>query len=211
MARNEQPMHRLQEFIPPGSFDKVVQYLHQYKVELTITRQRKTLLGVYRNAVAGKNHRISINGNLNKYDFLITLLHELAHLLAFELHGPRIMAHGKEWKEIYKHLLASFLQEKIFPEDISRAVLQSLKNPGASACGDLALSRVLKQYDSRQKGILIETLAMGTTFRTADGRSFTLLKKNRTRYVCSEIPSGKLYTFSALYEVFPIQKSLHTN
>lgn len=211
MARTEHPMQALQDFIPRGSFEKVVHYLHVYKVELTITRQRKTLLGVYRNAVAGKNHRISINGNLNKYDFLITLLHELAHLLAFEAYGGNIMAHGKEWKEIYKNLLASFLTDNLFPEDICQALSQSLINPGASVCSDLALSRVLKKYDPQQKGMLIEALPMGSEFFTPDGRRFCKLKKNRTRYLCKEIQTGKLYTFSALYEVKPLHNIIQTN
>ena len=78
------------------------------------------MLGDYRNAVNGKNHRVTVNGNLNTYAFLITLLHELAHLLAYEQYGNRIFAHGKEWKSIYGKLLHDFLSRKIFPEDIER-------------------------------------------------------------------------------------------
>ena len=84
MAAIEHPLHDLAEFLPEGSFDHVVQYLYQYKVHLTVARSRKTVLGDYRHAFRGNNHRISVNGNLNKYEFLITLLHELAHLLTFE-------------------------------------------------------------------------------------------------------------------------------
>ncbi|HXL57832.1 MAG TPA: hypothetical protein VN958_16335, partial [Chitinophagaceae bacterium] len=77
-AVKEHPMHALATFLPEGSFENVVHYLHQHKVHLTVTRERKSVLGDYRNAVHGKNHRITVNGNLNKYAFLITLLHELA-------------------------------------------------------------------------------------------------------------------------------------
>lgn len=203
MAKTEHPMQALLEFIPENSFDKVVYYLHFYKVELTITRKRKTLLGVYRNATSKKNHRISVNGNLNKFDFLITLLHELAHLLAFEKYGPRIAAHGQEWKTIYTEILAAFLQEKIFPEDISMALYRSLKNPGASACSEVELGRVLKKYDAPAKGVLMETLENGRIFFTPDGKKFMKLKKIRSRYLCKEIVSGKQYSFSALYEVMP--------
>ena len=84
MPKKESPLTALNSFLPEGSFEDVARYLHQYKVHLTITRERQTILGNYRNKVFDKNHRISINGNLNKYSFLITLLHELAHLLAHE-------------------------------------------------------------------------------------------------------------------------------
>jgi predicted SprT family Zn-dependent metalloprotease len=72
--------------------------------------------------VNGKNHRISVNGNLNKFSFLITLLHELAHLLAFENYGNRIQAHGKEWKFVYSNLLKDFIDKKIFPPDVESAL-----------------------------------------------------------------------------------------
>src|SRR6187455_3787837 len=100
-AVKEHPMHALAAFLPEGCFDKVVHYLHHYKVHLTVTRERKSVLGDYRNAVHGKNHRITVNSNLNKYAFLITLLHELAHLLAHEKYGHRILPHGAQWKIEY--------------------------------------------------------------------------------------------------------------
>src|SRR6186713_684964 len=116
-ATEEHPMHALAAFLPDNTFDKVVDYLHHYKVHLTVSRERKTVLGDYRNAVHGKNHRISVNGNLNKYSFLITLLHELAHLLTHEKYGHRVASHGKEWKGIYSQLLAAFVNHNIFPAD----------------------------------------------------------------------------------------------
>src|SRR6266699_2864927 len=97
-AIEEHPMHALAAYLPDGSFENVVHYLHQHRVHLTVTRERKSVLGDYRNAVHGKNHRITVNGNLNKYAFLITLLHELAHLLTYEKYGHRIQPHGAPWK-----------------------------------------------------------------------------------------------------------------
>ncbi len=89
------------------------------------------------------NHRISVNGNLNVYSFLITLLHELAHLLTFEQHGNRVQSHGREWKNIYGQLLDQFLKNKKFPPDIEKELLQSLKNPAATSCAEDDLLRVL--------------------------------------------------------------------
>ena len=117
MSKAEHPLHALAEFLPANSFEQVADYLNRYKVHLTITRQRRSVLGDYRNAVHGKNHRITVNGNLNKFAFLITLLHELAHLLAFEQYGNRILAHGNEWKFIYSRLLDDFVKRKVFTAD----------------------------------------------------------------------------------------------
>ena len=90
MPKQEVPLLQLRSYLPEGSFEDVNHYLVHYKVHLTVTRQRQTVLGDYRHAHDGKTHRISINGNLNKYSFLITLLHELAHLFTYERYGHRV-------------------------------------------------------------------------------------------------------------------------
>ncbi|CAN5757318.1 SprT-like domain-containing protein [soil metagenome] len=203
----EHPMHALAAFLPDGSFDKVVHYLHQYKVHLTVTKERKSVLGDYRNAVHGKNHRITVNSNLNKFAFLITLLHELAHLLTYEHHGHRVAAHGKEWKHIYGRLLADFVNKTIFPPDIEDELKRSLTNPAASSCAEEHLMRVLRKYDVKQDGIvLVEELQLNALFVTKDGRVFRKGDKLRKRYRCTEIKTDLVYLFSAIYEVIPVKQ-----
>ena len=84
MPKKEAPIDHLQNFLPPNTYEPVLEYLQHYKVHLTVTRERKTILGDYRHQTHHANHRISVNGNLNPFSFLVTLLHELAHLLTFE-------------------------------------------------------------------------------------------------------------------------------
>ncbi len=202
MAINEHPMQALAGYLPENTFDLVVNYLNQYRVHLTVTRERKSILGDYRNAVHGKNHRISVNGNLNKFSFLITLLHELAHLLTFDKYGHKVQSHGKEWKQIYGDLLAAFLGKKIFPQDIAKALHKSLSNPAASSCAEEDLMRVLRNYDARKEGVFfIEELQENASFCTHDGRIFQKGEKLRKRYRCREIKTGMVYLFSPVYEV----------
>jgi len=96
MSKKEAPISALQEYLPPNTMEEVLAYLQFYHVHLTVARDRKSILGDYRHRTHASNHRISVNGNLNKYAFLITLLHELAHLLTFEKYGNRVASHGKE-------------------------------------------------------------------------------------------------------------------
>jgi SprT protein len=202
MAKTEHPMQALAAYLPEGTFEKVVEYLHQYKVHLTLTKERKSVLGDYRNAIPGKNHRITVNQNLNKYAFLITLLHELAHLLTFEKYGHRVMAHGKEWKQLYSTLLASFIGHEVFPEDIRGALRKSLTDPAASSCAEEGLMRVLKKYDTKKEHVhLLEELPANAMFKTADGRIFQKGEKLRKRYRCKEVKTGLVYLFSPIYEV----------
>ncbi|HEY0677902.1 MAG TPA: SprT-like domain-containing protein [Chitinophagaceae bacterium] len=202
MSRQEAPLEYLQRYLPPGSGELVMQYLHQYKVHLTITRERKSLYGDYRHATHDRNHRISVNGNLNKYSFLITLVHELAHLLTFQQYGNRVASHGKEWKKLFAFLLKDFLSANIFPDDIKRALAKSIHDLPASSCADDSLMRVLKSYDVTSPDIvMVEQIAEGNLFALDDGRIFRRGKKLRKRYECVEVKTRRLYLFSPVYEV----------
>jgi hypothetical protein len=201
MPRTEVPVQHIHQYLPEGSGDHVLAYLEKHQVQLTITRKRKTILGNY-TYKQQRGHHITINGNLNTYSFLITLLHELAHLLAFESYGTRIAPHGQEWKSCFSTLLDRFIFTKIFPSDIEAALLDSIKSPAASTCGDPVLMRVLRRYDNNSTSQpVVEDIPEGTVFMISDGRRFVRGKKNRTRYHCAEIPSGKMYLFHGLYEV----------
>ena len=142
MPKKEAPLTVLQQYIPQDSFEDVLLFLNTYNIHLTITKRRHTVLGDYRHSTVYKAHRISINSNLNKYAFLITLLHEIAHLLVFEKFGNKVQAHGKEWKDEFGKILSKFIQKKIFPVDIEKALLYNVQNPKASSCADEDLMRV---------------------------------------------------------------------
>ncbi len=202
MPKKEVPVNHLQEYLPPGTGDAVLSYLHQHKVHLTIAKERKSILGDYRHRTHHTNHRISVNGNLNHFSFLITLLHELAHLLTFEEFGNRVQAHGKEWKMICGKLLHQFVQTKVFPADIEEELLQSLKNPAASSCAEDGLLRILRKYDAgKNDHVLVEEILPNQLFRTKDGRVFIKGEKLRKRFKCKEVQTGRMYLFSPVYEV----------
>lgn len=202
MPTKEAPINHLQNYLPPLTFDAVAQYLHNYKIHLTVTKHRKTILGDYRHRTGFSNHRISVNGNLNHYSFLITLLHEIAHLLNFEQFGNKVNAHGREWKIIYGGLLKQFLEQKIFPADIENELLYSLKNPAASSCAEDGLVRVLRKYDINNNGFkLVEEITLNGLFKLEDGKIYRREEKQRKRYRCIDIKTGKVYLFSPVFEV----------
>lgn len=206
MPNKESPLFVLNEYIPDNAFDSVVKYIVDHKIHLTITRERASILGNYKKRT-GKNHTISVNGNLNKYSFLITLLHELGHLLAFDIYGGRIIAHGKEWKSEYGKILAVFIAKKIFPKDIEDELLKTLRNPGATSCAETSLLRVLRKYDIPKPGIfLLEELAENSIFRVKNGKTYKKEKKVRTRFLCQDIHSKRMYLFSPVAEVMLVDE-----
>jgi hypothetical protein len=201
MSKQQAPLEYLSKFIPPAAIPRVLEFLHQYKVHLTITRERKSILGDYRHATTDKNHRISVNGNLNPYAFLITLIHELAHLVTFIQFGHRVSPHGREWKDLYAMLLKDFLGKEIFPAVVEQSLKQSMHDLPASSCADEGLMRVLKKFDRDNGMVMVEQLPEGQLFDIGEGRIFKKGKKLRKRFQCVEVETGKLYLFSPIYEV----------
>ncbi len=202
MPKQEYPLTYLQNYLPAAAAPQVLQLLQQYKVHLTITKERKSVLGDYRHAHDNAAHRISINGNLNRFSFLITLVHELAHLVTFLEYGNRVQSHGREWKHIYKIMLLPFLKPDIFPQEIIAALKSSLHNLPASSCADEGLMRILRNYDKKEEGmLLVEELPDGALFALDDGSVFKKGQRLRKRFQCVEVKTGKLYLFSPIYEV----------
>jgi hypothetical protein len=135
-------------------------------------------------------------------------VHELAHLVAFTLHGHRIPPHGTEWKKTYASLLNDFLGMNIFPLDIHLHLQHSLNDLPASSCSDEQLMRLLIKYDHNASSkTLVEQIPEGGTFQITPGKLFRKGKKLRKRYQCLEMSSGKWYLFSPIHEVEWVDRS----
>ena len=200
--KKERPFSELIPFLPPNTFEEVAQYFQDHTIHLTLTRERKSVLGDYRRP--GKDapfHRISINATLNAYSFLITLLHELAHMLVYLQYKDGVMPHGAEWKLQFQKMLIPYIGKNFFPKDIENALIKYLNNPKASTCTDTNLYKALYKYNNKEGWTLIESLKVGDTFIIDDGRKYTLLEKRRTRYRCEESATGRMYLFPSIYEV----------
>ena len=103
--------------------------------------------------------------------------------------------------------MSKFLHADLFPPEIEKALERSLHNLPASSCADEGLMRVLRTYDSRKNGLcLVEQLPEGATFSIEGGKIFQRGKQLRKRYQCEEVATGKVYLFSPVYEVKPVQK-----
>lgn len=194
------------KYVPSKSLDTCVDWIVEYKIAVRITKSRNSKYGDYRPPQGGKGHRISINHDLNKYAFLLTFTHEVAHLVTYNKHRFRIDPHGKEWKQEFKRLMTPFLKDAVFPKDLVIAINQYLNNPAASSCSDLDLMRALGKYDKRdEQWKLLEEIALNTPFRIRSGRQFIkgeLLNKN---FCCTCVKSKHQYVINPLTEVQPIK------
>jgi predicted SprT family Zn-dependent metalloprotease len=197
----------LSKYVPSKALDTCVDWIVYYKIAVRITKSRNSKYGDYRPPSDGKGHRISVNHDLNKYAFLLTFTHEVAHLVAFSKFRFRIDPHGREWKVEFKRLMQPFLRNSVFPADLVRAIAGYLSNPAASSCSDINLTRSLAKYDKRdERWKLLEEISLNTPFRIRSGREFIkgeLLNKN---FCCTCLKSKHKYVINPLTEVLPIRK-----
>lgn len=191
----------LQRYLPEPFIGMVIDLLITHTVQFKIVKPRKTKLGDFRAHNKHEKPQITVNGNLNPYSFLITTLHEFAHLTNYLEYGHRVSPHGKEWKLHYTRLLLPVIDHPETPEELRKALLKSTTNMKASSCTDQQLQRTLITFDSRNDNLLtLEKLPKNSTF-ALNGKTFQKGILRRTRYLCTDVISNRQYLVSALAHV----------
>ena len=191
----------LKKYLPERAVNPCIELIQLSQVHLKIVNERVTRHGDYRRMPDGR-HQITVNATLNKYRFLITLVHEIAHLVAFEKYGRRIKPHGREWKHTFQHLMLPFIRPEVFPSKLLPLLAKHFKNPKASSSTDAQLSVALKSFDEKQndKSYVFE-LPLGSIFRLYNGKIYKKGNRRVKRYECIELSSGKTYLFQPNAEV----------
>ena len=100
--------------------------------------------------------------------------------------------------------MLNFLTPDFFPEDILKVLSRHMISPKASTFADLELVRVLKKYD-QLPSVTISDLAVGDSFKIANGKIFVKGEKIRKRYKCIEYKTNKTYLFHPFAEVIKEQ------
>jgi SprT protein len=202
-------LEKLQDYLPPDTLSYIQLLLSSHKVVIRVTNPRKTRLGSF-NAQRGLDKPIiCVSKDLNPYAFLITLIHEIAHLKVWAYHIRRRLPHGKEWKKIYTEILFPMIEQDVFPADVKEALIHYLKNPKASTTADVKLDKVLKKYDHHSKSeglVTIEEIPDGSKFIWRTDRIFQKQHKIRKRYKCIELKTKKVYIFSPIAEVVLVKE-----
>ncbi|MBQ0116941.1 MAG: SprT-like domain-containing protein [Flavobacterium sp.] len=194
----------LKKYIPPVSVPQVVDMIKHYNVHLKIVGERQTRHGDYRKNPDG-THIITVNANLNPYRFLMTLIHEMAHLVAIQKYGRTIKPHGVEWKMTFQKLMVPFIRPEVYPNHLLPLLARHFRNPSASSDTDATLSLALKQFDPPNGKHYIFEVPYGGLFETPDGRVFKKIAQRTKRFECMDVKNGKIYLFNPNAEVELIQ------
>nr|WP_149277482.1 SprT-like domain-containing protein [Pareuzebyella sediminis] len=185
----------LKKYLPERAIAPCLELIKSTGVHLKIVNERVTRHGDYRRMPDGR-HQITVNASLNKYRFLLTLIHEIAHLAAFEKYGRRIKPHGAEWKRTFQYLMLPYIRPEIFPEQLLPLLARHFKNPKASSSTDAQLSMALQRFDDKNtdKTYVFE-VPLGSVFRIYNGKLYKKGNRRVKRYECVELATGKLYLF----------------
>ena len=187
-------------FLPTGDYEPLFsKWLEGLNYQIAISRPRKSKLGDFRPPRLGQIARITMNADLGPFQFLTTLTHEIAHLIAWEKHGRRAAPHGKEWKAIFREMLIELAQHQAWPENYSRALLKHAKSPKAAVGADPHLQQTLLVLDE-STDLLLQSLGAGAQF-TFKGRHFRYDEKRRTRALVTELGTKKQYTIPLVARV----------
>ena len=189
------------DLIPKASHELIKKLIDSENLTIKVVKTRKTKHGDFRSQ-KNRKFQITLNQIDNKYRFLITLVHELAHFKVFQSFGNSVNPHGTEWKKTYKFLMLPFLNNLIFPEDVLRHLALHMINPPATTDSDLNLVIALQKHDLvDDKKMFLFEIPEKSIFIHNSSKLFVKLYKRRKRYICKELSSGKKYLFSPVARI----------
>jgi hypothetical protein len=179
-------------------------WLKDEAFDLAVHKPRATKLGDFRPPRNGSRAKITLNSNLGKYQFLTTLVHEIAHLKVWNAFGRKAAPHGIEWKNMFGQMLLEMAEECDFPREYQKAILHHAAKPKSAVGGDPQLQKVVLQLDSEEEVMLLGDIQIGTVF-SFKGRLFKKLEKRRTRALVEEVQSRKQYTIPLVAQVDAVE------
>jgi SprT protein len=197
---------QVKPFLPSGTEMLVAEMIIVNKVHITVTKHRATKLGDYRPPMHGKGHRITLNKSLNPFSFLITFVHEVAHLTCWNQYQNKVAPHGKEWKEHFKQQMKPFLSHHVFPEKVMHALSNYMQNPAASSCADVTLLKALQDHQPEDGLLNLEDLPENQVFVLDGNKTFRKGPLERKRFRCFNLVNKRYYFVNALARVKPFEE-----
>jgi hypothetical protein len=184
------------KYFPPAAVEYCFSLWTLHKFYFKITKSRASKLGDFRYDPTKSYYTITVNADLNPYSFLITYIHEVAHLLVHKKYKNTVAPHGAEWKYEFSNAAIPILNLEVFPEAVLHNFKRYLLNPKASTVGDIMLHKELRKYDSDyNKTVLLESIPNGTEFLFKK-RRFVKKQLQKTKVLCTENATGRQYLIS---------------
>lgn len=198
----------LTSHVPQAALPYCFRLWQETPFQLKITRTRQTKVGDFTSKKSIAHPRITLNHELNPYLFVITYIHEVAHLRVHLEFGHRVDPHGEEWKGRFQSLMLPVMNENVFTHDILVELYRHMTSPKASSFADTDLTKTLRRYDKDAANYAtLSDIPEGSIFRF-QGRFFKKGKIRRTRVLCHEVKTKRHYLVPADVLVSGVQLSL---
>ena len=199
MEKAREKLYRiLQKHVPGNAVHYCLDLWSAKPFHFKVTRKRNSKLGDYRFNPNDGSHSISVNHDLNQYSFLITYIHEVAHLLTNERNGRRTPPHGKAWQTNFRELMEPVLSDLIFPGDILLTLKKHMRQPKASTYSDSRLLSVLRSYDEHQTDLIpLAQVEEGDIFEFNE-KLYKKIQLRRTRVLCQLSGTSRKYLISKM-------------
>ncbi len=210
-------METIQSHCPTGSNPLLKSWFSNRQVIIRISRDRVSKLGDYRPAQNGLPARISINQGLNPIEFLITLVHELAHQDTLKIKRPTtvrfrpvrlkygVKPHGEEWKAAFRGYIGEIILSGILGQNICNALRTCYLERERIASSPCSEMKALMDGAQEEALNRVQNIKEGEVFELRKGRLFVRGPKLRTRYRCKEVATGRMFTIHALATVIKNQ------
>lgn len=198
----------LQRYFPAEAIPFVMKYVGVCPFKFVISSPRMSKKGDFRFRLDGKKiPSITVNRDLEKYEFLLVFIHELAHYFVYVNSPYFVKSHGAEWKNQYKSLSLQLMEEVSLPRDIEQAWRQHLSRIKSSSALDEQLVAVFKKY--RKENVnecLLKELKNGDCFFFRN-ELFRLDSFARTRATCTLLRTNRRYIIGGTAEVIKANTS----
>jgi SprT protein len=205
----EKFLHALSQLVPAPAINYCIELWDQTPFSFTLSKSRNSCFGNHMYH-SDKGHKITVNHDLSPHAFLLTYIHEVAHLRTVEEQitqksglfnrKKRFDPHGLEWKRNFKVLMEPLLSSSFFPPDVLPALKDYMKNPRASSVSHQALAKALHL---KAEGPVLENMQPGQSF-IIRGQRFKIIEFRRTRALCEEHHTKKRYLVAKIAAVEPI-------
>lgn len=182
----------LHHHLPAPAVQYCLQLWREKNFKFKLRRARQSKVGDF-SCKHGQTPQITVNEDLHPYLFLITYVHEVAHLHVHEQYGHKVEAHGEEWKSKFRELLIPVMNTEVFPEKLLKGLKRHMVNPKASTFSDTGMTELLRDADPKwSRATLLSEIPEGSLFGL-HGRWFRKGALQRTRVLCLELKTRRKY------------------
>jgi SprT protein len=178
--------------IPPIAVSYCTRLWEELPFDFKLRKSRLSKVGDF-TCRSGQSPQITINSDLHPFLFLMTYVHEVAHLHVHRACGFKAEAHGEDWKVTFQSLMAPLIRAEIFPEPLLSGLKKHMASPKASSFSDAELTHLFRSLNERERNaVLLSQIPEGSVFHL-HGRWFKKGKLRRTRVLCHEVKTKRQY------------------